>query len=261
MLFLFLCCSVAMSDSLGPHGLQHTRLPCPSPSSGVCSNSWVHWVVMPSNHFILCTSLLFLPLIFPSIRVFSSESALCIRWPKYQSFSINPSNEYSGLISFRIHWLDLLCCPRDSHESSPAPQFKSINSLALSLLSSPTLTYLHDYWKNDSFDYMDFFFFCRATSLFNMLSMFVIAFLPRGKHLLISWLQSPSTVVLEPNKICHCFHFFPSICHEVMRLEVMILVFLMLSFKQASSLISFTLIKRLFSFWSTTSEMHVLYLH
>ena len=101
--------------------------------------------VMPSNHLILCRPLLLLPLVFPSIRVFSNESALCIRWPKYWSFSfsISPSNEHSGLISFRMDWLDFLTV----QESSPAPQFKSINSLALSFLYSPTLTSIHDYWK------------------------------------------------------------------------------------------------------------------
>ena len=98
-----------LSDSLRPHGLQHTRLPCPSPTPGDCSNS-CPLSVMPSNHLILCHPLLLLPSIFPSIRVFSNESALCIRWPKYWSFSFStsPSNEYSGLISFRIDWLDLL---------------------------------------------------------------------------------------------------------------------------------------------------------
>ena len=102
--------------------------------------------VMPSNHLILCCPLLLPPLIFPSIRVFSTESVLCIRWPKYWSFSfrISPSYEYSGLISFRMDWLDLL--PRDSQESSPTPPFKSINSLVLSLLYGPTLTSIHDYW-------------------------------------------------------------------------------------------------------------------
>ena len=107
--------------------------------------------VMPSNHLILCHPLLFLPSIFPSIRVFSNESALCIRWQKYWSFSfsISPSNEYSGLISFRMDWLDLLATsPRDSQESSQTPQFKSVNSLVLSFLYSPTLTSIHDYWKN-----------------------------------------------------------------------------------------------------------------
>ena len=111
---------------------------------------------MPSNHLILCCPLLLLPSIFPSIRVFSNESALRIRWPKYWSFSfsISPSNEYSGLISFRINWLDLLASPRDSQESSPTPQFKSISSSVLSLYD-PILTSIHDYWENHSFDYKD----------------------------------------------------------------------------------------------------------
>ena len=91
-----------------PHGLQHIRLPCPSPSPGACSNSHLLNSVIPSNYLILCHPLLLLPSIFPSIRIFSNESALCIRWPKYWSFSISLSNEYSGLISFRIDWFDLL---------------------------------------------------------------------------------------------------------------------------------------------------------
>ena len=108
--------------------------------------------VMPSNHLILCHSLLLLPSIFPSIRVFSSESVLHIRWPKYWSCSNSLSNEYSGLISFRI---DKLACLLAVQDSSPAPQFESISSLALSLLYGPTLTSIQDYWKNHSFDYMD----------------------------------------------------------------------------------------------------------
>ena len=98
--------------------------------------------VMPFNHLILCRPLLLLSSIFPSIRVFSNESVLRIRWPKYWrfTFSISPSNEYSGLISFRMDWLDLPCSPRDSQESSPTPQFKSINSLVLSFLYGPILT-------------------------------------------------------------------------------------------------------------------------
>ena len=112
--------------------------------------------VMPSNHLILCRPLLLPPSIFPSIRVFSSELVLQIRWPKYWSFSfsISPSNEYSGLISFRIDWFDP-CSPRDSQESSPTPQFKSISSSVLSLLYGPILTSIHDYRKNHSFDYMN----------------------------------------------------------------------------------------------------------
>ena len=110
--------------------------------------------VMPSNHLIICCPLLLLPSIFPSIGVFSNESALHIRWPKYWnfSFSISPSNEYSGLISFRIDWLDLLAVQGTLKSLSPTPQFKRINSWALSFLHSPTLTSIHDYWKNHSFD-------------------------------------------------------------------------------------------------------------
>ena len=110
-------------------------------------------LVMPSNHLILCHPLLLQPSIFPSIRVFSNESILRIRWPKYWSFSFNISlsDEHSGLISFGMDWLDLLIqvqgSPRNSQESSPIPQFKSINSSALSFLYSPTLTSIHDYWK------------------------------------------------------------------------------------------------------------------
>ena len=131
-----------------------------SPSSTVSQSllkSMSIELVMLFNHLILCCPLPFMPLVFPSIRVFSNESALCIRWLKCWSFSFSiiPSNEYSRLISFRIDWFDLLVVQGDSHESSPAPQFKSINSLALSILYGPTLTSVHDYWKNHSFDYMN----------------------------------------------------------------------------------------------------------
>ena len=114
--------------------------------------------VMPSKHLILCRPLLLLPSIFPSVRVFSNESVLPIRWPKYWSFSfsISPSNEHPGLISFRMDWLDLLAVQGTLQESSPTPQFKSISSLVLSLLYGPTLTSIHDHWKNHSFDSMDF---------------------------------------------------------------------------------------------------------
>ena len=109
--------------------------------------------VMPSSHLILCCPPLLLPSIFPSIRNFSNESVLCIKWLKYWSFSfsISPSNEYSGLVSFRMDWLDLLAV-QGTLKSSPKPQLKSINSLACSLLYGPTLTSIHDYWKNHSFD-------------------------------------------------------------------------------------------------------------
>ena len=142
-----------MSDSLLPHGLQLSRPPCPSPTPGACSNSSIE-SVMPSNHLILCRPLLLPPSIFHSIRVFFNESVLHIRWPKYWSFnfSISSCNEYSGLISFRMDWLDLLECPRDTQESSPKPQFKTINSSALNFLYSPTLTSIHDYCKSHSLD-------------------------------------------------------------------------------------------------------------
>ena len=158
---------------------------------------------MPSNHLILCHPLL-LPSIFSSIRVFSNESALHIGWPKYWSFSfsISPSNEYLGLISFRMNWLDLLAV-QQTQESSPTPQFKNINSLVLSFLYSPTLTSIHDYWKNHNFDN-------KVMSLLsNMLSRLVITFHPRSKCPLISWLQSPSAVILEPQKIKSLFLLFP----------------------------------------------------
>ena len=135
-----------------PHGLLHARPPCLSPTPGVYSNS-CPLSLMPSNHLILCRPLFLPPSIFPSIRVFSNESFLHIRWPKYWSFSfsISPSNEYSGLIFFRMDWLDLLAV-QGTQESSPTPQFKSINSSELSFLYGPTLTSVHDYWKNHSFD-------------------------------------------------------------------------------------------------------------
>ena len=111
--------------------------------------------VMPSSHLFLCRTLL-LPPIPPSIRVFSNESTLCMRWPKYWSFSfsISPSNEHPGLISFRMDFLDLLDI-QGTQESSPTPQFKSINFSALSFLHSPTLTSIHDHWENHSLDQMD----------------------------------------------------------------------------------------------------------
>ena len=129
-----------VSDSLRPYELQHTRplfiTDSQSPPKHMSMES-----VMPSNHLILCCHLLFLPSIFPSIGVFSNESALLIRWPKYWSlsFNISPSNEHLGLISFRMDWLDLLTF-QGTLKSPPTPQFKSINSSALSLPNVPTLT-------------------------------------------------------------------------------------------------------------------------
>ena len=143
-----------MSDSLRPHESQHTRPPCPSPTPAHCSNKLMSIeLVMPSNHLILCHPLL-LPSIFPSIRVFSSESVLLIRWPKYWSFSfsISPSDEYSGLISFRNDWFDLLAVQRTIKSLLQHHSSKGINSSMLSFLYGPILKSIHDYWKNHSFD-------------------------------------------------------------------------------------------------------------
>ena len=138
--------------------LSHVTTACQSSLS--ITNAWSLLklmsteLVMPSNHLILCCPLLLLPSIFPSIRVSSNEAALCIRWPKYWSFSFNisPSNEHLGLISFRTDWLDIFAVQGTLKKSSPTPQFKSINSLELSFLYSSTLTSIHDYWKKQSFD-------------------------------------------------------------------------------------------------------------
>ena len=143
---------------------------------------------MLSNHLILCWSLL-LPSIFPSITVFSNESALHIRWPKYWSFSISPSDKYSALISFRINWFDLLVLQRTlksllQHHNSEASIFWCSAFFILQL----------------SHPYMTTGKTIALTMLLNMLSRLVITFLPRNKHLLISWLQSPSAVILEPPK-------------------------------------------------------------
>ena len=109
-------------------------------------------LVMPSNHLILCCPLLLLPSIFPSIKVFSNESALCIRWPKYSSFSFNIVPPMNTQDWSPLGWTGSPCSPRDSQESSPTPHFKSINSSALGFLHTPTLTSIHDHWKNHSLD-------------------------------------------------------------------------------------------------------------
>ena len=185
-------------------------------------------LIMLSNHLFLCRSLLLLPSVFPNIRVFSSELALLISWPKYWSFSFNisPFSEYSRLIFFKVDWNWSPCSPRNSQKSSPAPQLEGINFSVLSLLYGPTLTSIYDYWKNHSFDYTDFV--SKVISLlFNMLSMFVIVFLSRRKCLLFHWLQSSSAVILGPQKRISVTvaTFSPSICHEVMGLYAMILIF------------------------------------
>ena len=175
------------------------RPPCPSPTSRVypnsCPLSW--WC-----HQIPCRPLLLLPSIFPSIRVFSNESALYIRWPKYWSFSFNisPSNEHPGPISFRMDWLDLLAVQGTlksllQHHSSKASIFLC-SALFIVQLSHPYMT------TGKTIALTRWTFVYKVMSLlFNMLSRLVIAFLPRSKCLLISWLQSPSVVILEPPKI------------------------------------------------------------
>ncbi len=166
---------------------------------------------MPSSHLILCYPLLLLPPIPPSIRVFSNESTLCMRWPKYWSFSfsISPSNEHPGLISFRMDWLDLLAVQGTlksllQHHSSKASILRCSAFFTVQL-SHPYMT------TGKTIALTRRTFVGKVMSLLlNMLSRFVIAFLPRSKRLLISWLQSPFAVILEPPKIvCHCFHCFP----------------------------------------------------
>ena len=149
MLLLLLSCSV-VSDSLWPHRLQHARLPCPSTSPRACSNSCPLNQWWTSNRLILYHPFPSYLQFFPSIRVFSNELALHVRWWKYCSFSfsISPSNEYSGWISFRIDWFDVLAAPG----TLKSLWLKSINSLALSFLYGSTLTSIHDYRKNHSFD-------------------------------------------------------------------------------------------------------------
>ena len=140
--------------------------------------------VMPSNHLILCCLLLLPPSVFPSIRVFSNESVLCIMWPKYWSFSFNisHSNGYSGLISFRMGWLELLAV-QETQESSPTPQFKGISSSALSFLYSPTLTLYMTTGKTIALTRQAFVGKVMSL-LFNMLSRLVITFLPRSVFLI-----------------------------------------------------------------------------
>ena len=205
---------------------------------------------MPSNHFILCHPLLLLPSIFPSIRVFSNESALHIRWPKYWSFSFNisPSNEHPGLISSGMDWLELLAVQGTlksllQHHSSKA-SILQCSAFFIVQLSHPYMT------NGKTIALTRWTFMDKVMSpLFNLLSRLVITFLPRNKRLLISWLQSPSAVILEPRKIKSdtVSTVSPSICHEVMWLDAMILVFWMLSFKPTFSLSYFIFIKRLFS--------------
>ena len=184
--------------------------------------------VMPSNHFILCRPLLLLPSIFPSIRVFSNESVLHIRWPKYWSFSssISPSNDYSGLISFRMDWLDLLAV-QGTLKSLLQPHSSKTLILWLSALCMVQLSHPYMTTRKTIALTSPSFFGKVMSLLFNMLFRFVIYFLPRSKRLLISWLRSPSVVILEPKKIKSVTVSIvsPSICHEVLGPDAMILVF------------------------------------
>ena len=181
--------------------------------------------VMPSNHLILCHPLLLLPSVFPRIRVFSNESALHIRWPKYWSFSFNisPSSEHPGLISFGMDWLDLLAVlgtlksPLQHHSSKTSVIWSS--AFFIVQLSHPYMT------TGKTIALTRWTFVDKVMSLlFNILSRLIITFLSRSKRLLISWLQSPSTVILEPQKI-KSDTVSPSISHEVMGPDSMIFVF------------------------------------
>ena len=195
--------------------------------------------IQPSHHPL--SALLLLPSIFPSIRVFSNESVFHIRWPKYWSFSFNisPSNDYSGLISFRMDWLDLLAVQGTlknlfQHHSSKS-SILWCSAFFTAQLSQPYMT------TGKTITLTRYTCVGKVMSLlFNMLSRLVITFLPRSKRLLISWLQSPSVVILEPPKIKSVtVSVSPSICHEVMGPDAMILAFWMLSFKPACSLFLF----------------------
>ena len=196
---------------------------------------------MPSNHLVLCRRFLLLPSIFPRIRVFSDESVLHVRWTKYWcfSFSISPSNEYSGLISFRIDLFDLLAVQGtlksllQHHNSKASILWRS--AFFTVQLSYPYMT------TGKTITLTRRTFVGKVMSLlFNMLSRLIIAFLSRSNSLLISWLQSPSAVIWEPKKIKSVTISIvsPSICHELMGLDAIILVFGMLSFKPTFSLSS-----------------------
>ena len=191
--------------------------------------------------------------IFPRIRVFSNESAHCIRWRKYWSFSfsISPSNEHPGLISFRMDWLDLLAV-----QGTLKNLLQHYSSKTSILLHSAffIVHLLHPYMTTGKTIALTRWTFVGKVMslLYNMLSSMVITFLPSSKWLLISWVQSPSAVILEPRKIKSA-SVSPSICHVVMGPDAMILVFWMLSFKPTFSLSSVTFIKRLFSYSSLSA--------
>ena len=218
---------------------------------------------MPSSHPILCCPLLLLPPILPSIRVFSNESVLRMRWPKYQSFSFSiiPYKEHPGLISFTMDWLDLLAVQGTlkslfPHHSSKASILQCSAFITVQL-SHPYMT------TGKTIALTRRTFVGKVMSLLlNIVSKLVITFLPRSKRLLISWLQSPSAVILESRKIKSdtVSTVSPSISHEVMGPDAMIFVFWMLSFKPTFSLSTFIFIKRLFSS-SSLSAIRWCHLH
>ena len=206
-----------MSSSLEPCGLQHARPPCPSSSPGVCSiscplNQWCHPTISSSVIPFSCLQSFSASETFPVSWLFASSDQ---NIGASVSASVLPMNIHSWFLLGLTAWSP--CCPMNSQESSPTPQFKSFNSLALNLLYGLTLTSVHDYWKNHSFDYMDV---CQQiiSLLFNRPSRFVIAFVPRSKHLLISRLLLPCAMILESKKIKSVTVSIvsPPIWHEIM---------------------------------------------
>ena len=191
---------LVMSNSLPPHGLWHPRLPCPSITPAACSNMSIESVMLFS-HLILCRPLLLLPPLPPSIRVFSDESTLHKRWPNYWSFSftISPSKQIPGLISFRMDWLDLLAV---QGTLKSLLQYHSSKASILQCSAFFTVQLSHPFMTTGkTIALTRRTFVIKAMSLLiNMLSMLVVTFLPRSKCLLISWLQSPSAVILSPPK-------------------------------------------------------------
>ena len=205
-------CPVAQScPTLRPHESQHAQASLSITNSRSLLKLMSIESVMPSSHLILCRPLLLLPSIFPSIRVFSNESTLHMRWPKYWSFSFNmsPSNEHPGLISFRMDQLDLLAV---QGTLKSLLQHHSPKASILQYLAFFTVQLSHPYMTTGKTIALTRWSFVGKVMslLFNMLSRLVITFLPRSKCLLISWLQSPSAVILEPpkKKVWHCFHIY-----------------------------------------------------
>ena len=206
-----------ISDCLWPHRLQHARLTCPSPTYMSLFKLMSIQSMMSPNHFILCHPFLLLSSIPPSIRVFPNESTLPIRWPKCWSFSfsISPSNEYLGQISLKIDWFNLFCSPRDSQESSPTPQVKSISS---SVLSFFIFQVSYPYMTTEKTVLTRWNFFGKVMSLlFNMPSRFGHIFSSKNQAS-FHFMAAPSAVILETKKTNPVTGSIdsPSVCHEVM---------------------------------------------